>query len=71
MHFGLVLGAFWEPKSGQVGPKSVLKQSLFKKVDVHETLENIIQNHFLGPKMASRPVQDGSKSDKKVMHFSS
>ena len=72
---GLLLVAFWEPKSGQVGPKCVLKRNFFENADFHETVVKPMPNGQKcpqdGPKIASRPVQDGSKSDKKVMHFSS
>ena len=79
VRFGLVLGASWDPFGSpnrvKLGQKSILKRSSFKKVDVHETLENVRREPLFGPqdgpKMASRPVQDGSKSDQKVMQFSS
>ena len=45
VRFGLVLGASWDPfgrpNRVKLGQKSILKRSLFKKADVHETLENV------------------------------
>ena len=79
VRFGLVLGAFWDPFGSpnrvKLGQKCVLKRSFFENVDFHETLEKPMRNGLKcsqdEAKIASRPVQDGSKSDKKVMHFSS
>ena len=47
-------------RSPQDIPKAVLVRCFFCFFDPR-----------MGPKIASRPVQDGSKSDKNVMHFSS
>ena len=45
VRFGLVLGAFWDPfwspNRVKLVQKSILKRSLFKKVDVHETSDNV------------------------------
>ena len=45
VRFGLVLGAFWDPfgrpNRVKLGQKSILKRSLFKKVDVQKTVENV------------------------------
>ena len=79
VRFGLVLGSFWHafgsPNRVKLDTKSVLKRYFFKNVDFHADLRFPMKNHQNrpqdGPKIASRPVQDGSKSDKKVMHLSS
>ena len=45
VRFGLVLGAFWDPFGSpnpvKLGQKSILKRSLFKKVNVQKTMENV------------------------------
>ena len=81
--FGSDLGSSWAPFGGllgaQIGSSWVKNASwsylFFENVDVRETLRSpmfLDQNRPQdGPKIASRPIQDGSKSDKKVMHFSS
>ena len=79
IRFGLVLGSFWDPfgtPNRQVGSKMRLEASLFENADLHVVVVKPIQKNNCfrpqdGPKIASRPVQDGSKRDKKVMHFSS
>ena len=79
IRFELVLGSFWtsfgSPNRVKLDPKSILKRYFFKNVDFHADLRFPMFFCFfdpkMGPKIASRPVQDGSKSDKKVMHFSS
>ena len=79
VRFGLVLGAFWDPFGGpnrvKLGQKCVLDRHLFENDDVQKTLEKPMRNGQKrpqdGPKIAPRLVQDGSKSDKKVTHFSS
>ena len=79
IRFGLVLGSFWisfgSPNRVKLDPKSVLKRYFFKNDNFHADLRFPMFFCFFDPKMepkiASRPIQDGSKSDKKVMHFSS
>ena len=79
VRFGLVLGAFWDPfwspNRVKFGQKCVSSAYFFENVDFHADLRFPMVLAFfdpkIGPKIASRPVQDGSKSDKKVMHFSS
>ena len=76
--FGLVLGSFWSPFGSpnriKLGSKCVLSRHFFEKVDFHADLRFPRFLAFfepkMGPKIASRPIQDGSKSDQKVMHFS-
>ena len=55
---GPIWDPFWDPFGSpnrvKLGQKSILKRSSFKKVDVHETLENIIQKPLFG-------LQDGPK----------
>ena len=63
MRFGLVLGAFWDPfwspNRIKLGQKFILKRSLFKKANVHETLEKSkARATFLTPRWA----QDGLKT---------
>ena len=78
MGFGLVLGSFLtpfgRPNRVKLDQKSVLKRYFFKNVDFHADLRFKWFLAFFDPKMgakiAPRPVQDGSKRDKKVMHFS-
>ena len=79
VRFGLVLGASWEPFGSpnrvKLGQKCILSSHFFENADFHADLRFSMFFCFFDPKMgskiASRPVQDGSKSDKKVMHFSS
>ena len=76
---GVVLGAFWDPFGGpnrvKLGQKCVLNHICSKSHDFHADLRfprfGALFDPKMGPKIASRPVQDGSKSDKKVMYFSS
>ena len=69
------LEAILDPSWGQNRALALGGARFFEKVDVHETYVKPVRNCKKcpqdGPKIASRPVQDGSKSDKKVMHFSS
>ena len=79
IRFGLVLGPFWTPFGSpnrvKLGQKCILSGHFFENADFHVDLRFPMLFCFfdpkMGPKIASRPVQDGSKSDKKVMHFSS
>ena len=79
IRFGVVLGSFWtsfgSPNRAKLGPKCVLSRLFFENVDFHETIVKPMRKPLFwpqdGPKIASRPIQDGSKNDKKVMHFSS
>ena len=79
IRFGLVLGSFWDPFGSpnpvKLGQKCILNRHLFENGDVQKTLEKPMRNGQTcsqeTPKIAPRPVQDGSKRDKKVMHFSS
>ena len=79
VRFGLVLGSFWPPFGGpnrvKLDTKCILNRPLFENGDVQKTLEKPRRNGQTcsqeAPKIAPRPVQDGSKRDKKVMHFSS
>ena len=78
VRFGLVLGAFGGPFGSpnpiKLGQKCVLNCNCVKNYDFHTDLRFpkfwAPSDPKMGPKIASRPVQDGSKSDKKVMHFS-
>ena len=58
-----------------LGQKYVLKRVLIENYDFHADLRfsrfSAPCDPKMGPKIASRPVQDRCKSDKKVMHFSS
>ena len=73
VRFGLVLGAFWDPFGSpnrvKLGQKCVLNRDVFENADVHADLRFFIVKFFFDPKIASRPLQDGSKSDQQVMHF--
>ena len=77
--FGLVLDAFWNPFGNpnwvKLGQKCVLNRHLLENDDLQKVLEKPIRNCQKCPqdvpKIAPRPVQDESKSDKNVMHFSS
>ena len=79
VRFGLVLGASWDPFGSpnrvKLGQKCVLNRHLFKNCDFHADLRFprfwAPFDPKMGPKIASRPLRDGSKSDKKTMHFSS
>ena len=79
VRFGLVLGASWDPFGSpnriKLGQKCVLNHNLFENDDVQKVLEKPVRNGPKCPqdvpKIASRPVQDESKSVKKLMHFSS
>ena len=79
VRFGCPWAPFLAPKSApnrpKIGPRRVLRPYFFKNADFHADLRFPMKNRKNrpqdGPKIASRPVQDGSKSDKKVMRFSS
>ena len=70
-HLGLLLLAFWELKSGQVVTKMCLELSLFENVDSDANLRFprgwAIFHPETGPKIASRSVQDRTKSDDKLL----
>ena len=77
IRFGLVLDLFWIPFGSsnrvKLGQECVLSGNFFENVDFHADLRFPMFFCFfdsrMGPKIASRPVQYGSKSDKKVTHF--
>ena len=79
IRFGLVLDLFWIPFGSsnrvKLGQECVLSGNFFENADFHAGLRFSMFFCFfylkMGPKIDSRPVQDGSKSDKKAMHFSS
>ena len=79
IRFELVLGSFcppfWNSNRVSLGPKCVLNLHFFENVDVHKTSAKPMRHGLFrrqdGSKIASRPVQLGSKRDKQVMMFSS
>ena len=64
--FRILFGTFWDPKSSQVDAKMCLDSFLLFFV-ISAALTGT--DRFGEPKFVPRSLQDGSKRDKKVMHF--